>query len=159
MKQIEQALTKRIEAISDEDTQRKQAMQKACGFIKRAYIEKQDCEQSDGTKGSYVVKSHESGEQLGCFTSKEAAENYLQAAHAKSSSLEKEAVDKDLIAALVGALAGGGLGGVAGYYQPQLRGAQPAEDWTRYLPMLTHIPAGAILGASAGSQLSSGGEF
>lgn len=105
----------------------------------------------------------------------EAVRNSVEVA--KSEELEKYASEKDLgdldkfiikaaqddepvpgegegisEKALLRTLLGLGLGGFGGYLKPYLMGAEPAEDWTRYIPVAT----GGLMGGLAGSTL--GGE-
>ena len=50
--------------------------------VKEAYVSQQNCTQSDGTKGNWVVKQHDSGKVLSCHKTKEDAKSALQAMNA-----------------------------------------------------------------------------
>jgi len=69
-------------------------------------------------------------------------------AHSKAAGLTKEA---DALSALLLGLLGAGTGGGLGYLAPYLSGAEPADNWTRYLPAGLGAAQGGLIGATLGA--------
>lgn len=117
------------------------------GLEKSAEVETEDLPEL----GRYLLKAATDTEDAA--TAARGADAAEAAAAAEGE--EEGGIDPDLLRALLLAGGGAGAGALGGYLKPYFMGSQPAENWTRYLPM----GAGALGGGLLGFGLGGGGRL